>query len=206
MSDSTPSTTPTLSAEEVAAKINQLDTDTNKLGVLERRALELLLEAAGKHQEIDEEYSPRINSLLHQIQEQFGSLVPLAEALRSHILDKDKKTADRLTGSHSWKSSYSVGYLLPEEQIIANIKALGRGFSGRLLRTVPCRVLDKNAIKLKDNKELVAQIEGLEPIVSEAYYVTPASVFTMTGSRDVTKFMGIPLPALLKELLRNPEA
>ena len=205
MSDSTPST-PTLSADEVATKIDQLDTNTNKLGVLERETLELLLEAAGKHQKIDEEYSPRINSLLRQIQEQFGSLAPLAEALRIHILPKDKKTADRLTGSHSWKNAYSVHYTLSEEEIVANIKAKGRTFSQRFLRTIPSRVLDKNAIKLKDNRALVAEIDGLEPAEGEAYYVTPASVFTMTGSRDLTKFEGIPLPSLLKELLCNPEA
>ena len=198
MSDTTPSNLP--------VDIDRLDTETARLGQLETDLMELLNMLARKHQELDEEFAPRVNSLLRETQDKFNSIRELAEATRLGILPKDKKSARRFTGHHAWRSTTLVDYVDSDEEIVSRIKAMGPRFYLKLLRTVPARVIDRNACKLSANEHLISQVEGISVRKGESYAVTPTGGFTMTTSRDLTKLEGLPLPAVLEAILREPEA
>jgi phage host-nuclease inhibitor protein Gam len=194
MSDSTQST-----------NVDALDTETARMGQAQTELLELLTELARKHQELDVEYAPRVNALLREIQAKYSNIQTLAEVVRAAILPKDKKSAKRLTGAHAWRSTTTVEYDEDEAALVKRIQALGPRFRNKLLRTVPSRVLDKNACKLSVNENLITEVEGITVHKGESYAVTPNGGFTMTSSRDVTKLEGLPLPAILEAILRDPE-
>jgi phage host-nuclease inhibitor protein Gam len=195
-----------LSQSTLPSDVDTLDTETSRLGQLENELLEVLHDLAKKHQELDREYVSTVNSLLREIDAKFKAIHTLAESSRGAIVPKDKKSAHRLTGNHAWRNSTSVAYDLADDELIERIKTMGQGVSRKLLRTVPSRVIDKNACKLSANEAIVASVDGIRVEKGEAYSVTPTGGFTMTTSRDITKLEGIPLPAVLEAILRDPEA
>lgn len=190
-----------------AANLDQLDATSARLGQIQSELMRLLLECAEKHQALDAEYAPQINSLAREAQETFLRAKAHADAARPNLLKRGSKTAQRLTGRHSWRSVTRVGWEMSDEELHDILKGLGQRFARRFVRRVRSWEINRNAFNLKDNRELVAQIPGVTLSDSEEYSLTPSGGVPMSTAQPWWPMIeGLPLPEVARLIFRGPEA
>lgn len=190
------------------APFDRIDELTAHLGSVQTQLLGIFAQSNQRHQAIDAEYAPEVNPLLKDAQDTFNELQRLCEAHRTDLLPtkgaKPAKNAKRNTGTVGWRAAVRVVTHVPDEDLVARLRAMSPAISRRFVRRTVRHELNRDALAYVTNRKLVETIDGVELDTSDDFYAVPSAGMRMSTAKPYwPRLEGLPGPLMLNAVLNQ---
>jgi phage host-nuclease inhibitor protein Gam len=186
--------------------LDRLDELTRTLAEVQAQILEIVAKSLIDYQAVDAKHSPQLNPLYRQAQDLFDEAHGIADAHRSELLSRERKSAKRNAGTLGWRANPHVVKHVSTEVLVGRIKAMGQTISRKLLRRTVTWDLRLESIKAAINKEIVASIDGLEVIRTDEFYLDPKNGLRMSTAKPYwPNLEGITGSPALSKLFLDPD-